>query len=497
MDDGEDISIYEKWKPGSSVQLRHTPKAKSNQEGNEKGHKYSRYFKQRKNELSRHLHLIRSRAIDRCLHHQKEGAKVKYGFPSMTSRLTKRVGFSAFAKHSKMVFNPKRLPSPLQESVKEGIKALIAKDPTDDTDQWTKAPMLEKRRMGYNSEREDFLCQQPILAQDRHPEKSQACECCPKVDSTSSRVCASFFSPGILTQSQKKDSKVQAKDDQALFFPPDPPLHEIAERVLSSLPFLTLRNGDSATYSNAACSLAANALKSRGIELSHSGSALVNANERSNSEEYDSYKDILTSFYNRTDPFGVTTPNFASLFEQLGSLDENGATVFNKIDSGDNQNETSDISPGLVAQSQMKPFFDSSLDTIMSQNKSIRDEFENLKDVQLEPVLEEQVSDEGASEILRLVNSGQSIFGKSVTDFTSNKSSSTESDVLEALSELHGFDCSSENSLEKRDSANQDASEVSASSPFFNEQVPLRNSNVPNFFTSSPTVLDSFRLAFV
>lgn len=137
----------------------------------------------------------------------------------MTSRLTKRVGFSAFAKHSKMVFNPKRLPSPLQESVsyksfvyffllkhsknflflcvfywhrlvsyknfecgngkhvnftfkayskvKEGIKALIAKDPTDDTDQWTKAPMLEKRRMGYNSEREDFLCQQPILAQDR------------------------------------------------------------------------------------------------------------------------------------------------------------------------------------------------------------------------------------------------------------------------------------------------------------------------------------------
>lgn len=139
----------------------------------------------------------------------------------------------------------------------------------------------------------------------------------------------------------------------------------------------------------------------------------------------------------------------------------------------------------------------------------------------------QQVSDEGASEILRLVNSGQSIFGKSVTDFTSNKSSSTESDVLEALSELHGFDCSSENSLEKRynitclqffdfiyvytvvvivlesemlifrDSANQDASEVSASSPFFNEQVPLRNSNVPNFFTSSPTVLDSFRLAFV
>lgn len=69
-----------------------------------------------------------------------------------------------------------------------------------------------------------------------------------------------------------------------LLFPRDPPLAEISERILSSLPFLPLRNGDSTTYSRAACNLIGDALKLNGIQLSHDGTAVVST-ERSNETE--------------------------------------------------------------------------------------------------------------------------------------------------------------------------------------------------------------------
>lgn len=245
------------------------------------------------------------------------------------------------------------------------------------------------------------------------------------------------------------------------FFPPDPPLFEIAERITSSLPFLSLRNGDSTTYSRAACTLVGNALKAHGIQLSHDGTAVITREEENNLEEQ-TCEDILKSFYNQTGPFDASVSDLTPLVREQDDLDVNEmpalleklapsfvGTKGECINVAVNRDELSQESFHFQNPSGLLSFHDKNFRLGLQEEKNNQD-------------IVNDASHEGLGTTSHLVNNGQNVFDRPFTDFSSDGSLKTKCDLADILNDFHGFDYNKESDIKLGDNASSDAGEITS-----------------------------------
>ncbi|CAG9531910.1 unnamed protein product [Cercopithifilaria johnstoni] len=178
--------------------------------------------------MAKHVNAVMKRAKERRTTLTNTSRRVPQRLTQPISphkRLKERAGLWMFAKQSEIIAEPNMITSSMRRRVQEDVRAVMAEDSRDRRRMWNRAC----RRAESNNNRSAVF---PITS---------------SVDNI-------FGIPSHF------------RDDKDLcLFPADPLLLDYAERILSALPQLNLRNNDSTSYSVAATGIVACSLRRHGI----------------------------------------------------------------------------------------------------------------------------------------------------------------------------------------------------------------------------------------
>ncbi|CAG9531911.1 unnamed protein product [Cercopithifilaria johnstoni] len=220
--------------------------------------------------MAKHVNAVMKRAKERRTTLTNTSRRVPQRLTQPISphkRLKERAGLWMFAKQSEIIAEPNMITSSMRRRVQEDVRAVMAEDSRDRRRMWNRAC----RRAESNNNRSAVF---PITSSvdnifgipshfsfgTRTNLKSPAHE------ATVLSRKDSMLSAYELPTTTKSGSRNKKKDDKDLcLFPADPLLLDYAERILSALPQLNLRNNDSTSYSVAATGIVACSLRRHGI----------------------------------------------------------------------------------------------------------------------------------------------------------------------------------------------------------------------------------------
>ncbi|EJW85317.1 hypothetical protein WUBG_03771 [Wuchereria bancrofti] len=188
-------------------------------------------------------------------------------------RLKERAGLWMFAKQSEIITEPNMITSSMRRRVREDVRAVMAEDSRDRRQMWNKAGQGVENNINRN-----VVFRMPLSADNVF----------------SIRPC---FRHG--------------KD--LCLFPADPLLLDYAERILSALPQLFLRNDDSTSYSVAATSIVACSLRRHGV--CPKGSNFQQKELELSQGENDMHEKFWRSFFENMSPLNTFSVDSAFLTE--------------------------------------------------------------------------------------------------------------------------------------------------------------------------------------
>uniref|UniRef100_A0A9J2P5E7 Uncharacterized protein n=1 Tax=Ascaris lumbricoides TaxID=6252 RepID=A0A9J2P5E7_ASCLU len=221
-------------------------------------------------------------------------------------RLKQRVGLTALAKHSGIVYNGSRCNRNLIHGVREDVKKILADDAHEEAHCWNHAP----EQCDYQMTRHHGQHQRNIRdCANCYWRKSMQLQSEKLQDgSTSAANLEGTDSMNTLITTESHEGRPTDLDRDAQF-PADPPFEAISKKILSALPHLTLRNDDATTYAEAATGLIASALSSKGIGDAHTSTAADQRNNATSNTSMDG-ENLLQSFYNKTAPLNFDSSEF-------------------------------------------------------------------------------------------------------------------------------------------------------------------------------------------
>ncbi|VDN82535.1 unnamed protein product [Brugia pahangi] len=221
-------------------------------------------------------------------------------------RLKERAGIWMFAKQSEVITEPNMITSSMQRRVREDVRAVMAEDSRDRRQNWNKAGQGAE-----NSINRNIVFPMPLSADN-------------------------IFSIHPCFRHSK----------DLCLFPADPLLLDYAERILSALPQLFLRNDDSTSYSVAATSIVACSLRRHGV--CPKGSNFQQKELELSQRENDMHEKFWRSFFENMSPLNSFSVDSAFLTSDSSSaklfeFEDIPASNEHVLSNSDDANTISDV----------------------------------------------------------------------------------------------------------------------------------------------------------
>ncbi|VDM19549.1 unnamed protein product [Wuchereria bancrofti] len=226
-------------------------------------------------------------------------------------RLKERAGLWMFAKQSEIITEPNMITSSMRRRVREDVRAVMAEDSRDRRQMWNKAGQGVENNINRN-----VVFRMPLSADNvfsirpcfrKKNLKSPVNETTvfnTKGDST--------LSSYDLPTTAKIGDRYKKKQDSFINCC-NPLLLDYAERILSALPQLFLRNDDSTSYSVAATSIVACSLRRHGV--CPKGSNFQQKELELSQGENDMHEKFWRSFFENMSPLNTFSVDSAFLTE--------------------------------------------------------------------------------------------------------------------------------------------------------------------------------------
>ncbi|EFO26656.2 hypothetical protein LOAG_01836 [Loa loa] len=282
-------------------------------------------------EMAKHVDAVMSRAKERRITLTNTSRRVPQRLTQPISphkRLKERAGLWMFAKQSEVITKPNMITSSIRRRIQEDVRAVMAEDSLDRRQMWNRA-----RQGAESSINRNVVFRGPSSADNVFGIPS--CFGFGKRTNLKSPVKKTI----VLTMEEdstlsscdlsttKIDSRNKKNGKDLCLFPADPLLLEYAERILSVLPQLFLRNNDQTSYSIAAVGIVACSLRRHGIYPKGSNFQQKEQLE-SSQRENDMHEKFWRSFFENMSPLNsfsvgstLLTDNSSSSAKLLGFED--------------------------------------------------------------------------------------------------------------------------------------------------------------------------------
>ncbi|KAK6103863.1 hypothetical protein QQG55_14120 [Brugia pahangi] len=264
-------------------------------------------------------------------------------------RLKERAGIWMFAKQSEVITEPNMITSSMQRRVREDVRAVMAEDSRDRRQNWNKAGQGAE-----NSINRNIVFPMPLSADNIfsiHPCFSFGKKTNLKFPVNETAVFntkgdSTLSSYDLPTTAKIGDRYKEKHSKDLCLFPADPLLLDYAERILSALPQLFLRNDDSTSYSVAATSIVACSLRRHGV--CPKGSNFQQKELELSQRENDMHEKFWRSFFENMSPLNSFSVDSAFLTSDSSSaklfeFEDIPASNEHVLSNSDDANTISDV----------------------------------------------------------------------------------------------------------------------------------------------------------
>ncbi|KAL3994992.1 hypothetical protein ACH3XW_23965 [Acanthocheilonema viteae] len=312
--------------------------------------------------MAKHVDAVMKRAKERRTTLTNISKKVPQRLTQPISphkRLKERAGLWMFAKQSEIITEP-NVTSSIRRKVQQDVRAVMAEDSRDRRQMWNRASVRAESNINRNAIFRMASSADNIFDIPSHFSFGTETNLESPVNETtvSGRKEDGMLPSYELPTSTKIGRRNKKKGDKDLcLFPADPLLLDYAERILSALPHLSLRNNDPTSYSIAATSIVACSLRRHGIYPK--GSNFQEKEQLESSQrENNMHEKFWRSFFENLSPLNSFSVDSALLrsgspsaklfeFEDIQSNNEHVLSNF------DDENIISDVYQSPISSNNM------------------------------------------------------------------------------------------------------------------------------------------------
>ncbi|KAM3718325.1 Histidinol-phosphate aminotransferase [Dirofilaria immitis] len=304
--------------------------------------------------MAKHVDAVMKRAKDRRKNLINPFKKVPERLTQPISphkRLKERAGLWMFAKQSEIITEPSMITSSVRRKVHEDVRAIMAEDSRDRRQLWNIA-----RQETMDNINDDSAFRMPSTADNvfgipscvRFGKKAKLESPVNDATAFNTKEDSTLFSGDFPTRTRTGSNKKTKDNKDACLFPADPLMLDYAERILSALPQLFLRNDDRTTYSTAATGIVACSLRRHGVYPKGSNfqeKQLLETSQREN----DTNEKLWRSFFENSSPlnsFMVGSPfrtGSSSSSVKLFEFEDIPINTEHVLSNSDDANTTLDV----------------------------------------------------------------------------------------------------------------------------------------------------------